>query len=147
MSVSTEAVLALWTEQREQMRQSESQRAVLTNYVLVIAAGLSGLVAQQRFAPSTIPVCVLIILLGLYGALSAAKYGERANYHLSQARALVKTLVAAGVLGPDTELDDARQQHYRAFPRLYKIRLHWLWTGLHMGVAGYGVFLLILTLT
>src|SRR3954452_3208548 len=105
MSVSEEAVLAVWQEQREQMRQSESQRAVLTNYVLVIAAGLSGLVAQQRFALSTVPVCILVILLGLYGALSAAKYHERADYHLGQARALVRTLDAAGVLGPETDLD------------------------------------------
>jgi hypothetical protein len=29
--------------------------------------------------------------IGLYGAVSAAKYHERADYHLSQARALVQS--------------------------------------------------------
>jgi hypothetical protein len=32
------------------------------------------------------------------------------------------------------------------YPRLSRIRLHWLWTGLHLGVAAYGLVLIILTL-
>jgi hypothetical protein len=44
------AVLAYWGEHRAQLRQSESQRAVLANYVLAVTIALSGLVAQQRFS-------------------------------------------------------------------------------------------------
>jgi hypothetical protein len=33
-----DTVLAYWKDNREQMRQSEDQRAVLTNYILLIAA-------------------------------------------------------------------------------------------------------------
>jgi len=146
MSPSEPAVLAYWTEHREQLRQSENQRAALTNYVLVVTAGLSGFVAQQKFAVTVLPVCVLIIALGLYGALSAAKYHERANYHLTQARALTRTLSSMGALGPESELDDARQSHIGNVPRLYKVRLHAMWTGLHLGVALYGVGLVVLCL-
>jgi hypothetical protein len=35
----------------------------------------------------------MVVLIGLYGALAAAKYHERANYHLSQARGLTQVLV------------------------------------------------------
>ena len=139
MSPTESAVLEYWKEHREQLRQSENQRAVLTNYVLVVTAGLSGFVAQQKFAMTTLPVCVLISVLGLYGALSTAKYHERANYHLTQARALTRTLSSMGVLGSQSELDNARQLHRARFPRLYRIRLHMIWSGLHLGVAGFGV--------
>lgn len=77
----TDAVLAYWSEHRQQLRQSEDQRAVLTNYVLVIASALTGLIAQQKLARETLPVAILIMILGIYGAITVAKYHERAEYH------------------------------------------------------------------
>ena len=38
------------------MRQSKSQRAVLTNYILVIVAAVSGLQVQQQLKPITLPL-------------------------------------------------------------------------------------------
>lgn len=141
MSEASDAVLAYWNEHRQQLRQSEDQRATMTNFLLVITAGLSGLVIQQKFANTTIPLGVLITLIGLYGALISAKYHERANYHLAQARALTRTLKDLNVLTDDPHIDQLRQRHYAAFPRLHRIRLHWLWTGLHLTIAGYGIVL------
>jgi hypothetical protein len=148
MAAPDSAVLAYWGEHRAQLRQSESQRAVLTNYVLAVAAALSGLVVQQHFRVMTLPLSVLVVLIGLYGVLAAAKYHERANYHLGQARALTRALVQSGDL-PDNEalLDRSRDEHAGKYPRLYRVRLHWLWTGLHLGVAAYGLVLVALTLT
>ena len=100
----TDAVLAYWSEHRQQLRQSEDQRAVLTNYVLVIASALTGLIAQQKLARETLPVAILIMILGIYGAITVAKYHERAEYHLTQARALTKTLTDLGALPGDTTL-------------------------------------------
>jgi hypothetical protein len=61
--------------------------------------------------------------VGLYGAVSVAKYHERADYHLTQARALTRTLVQAGSLpDADTALENARQAHYNQYPRLSRIR-------------------------
>jgi hypothetical protein len=141
-----DAVLAYWKEHREQLRQSENQRAVLTNYVLVIAAAVSGLVVQQHFSLRTLPLSVLIVVIGLYGAVAAAKYHERADYHLFQARALTRVLIDAGALANyDVVLDQFRQTHYGKYPRLHRLRLNWLWTGLHLGVAVYGTVLVIVT--
>ena len=50
MSGPEDAVLAYWREHREQLRQSENQRAVLTNYVLVITATISGFIVQHQSA-------------------------------------------------------------------------------------------------
>jgi hypothetical protein len=146
MSEPSDAVLAYWSEHRQQLRQSETQRSVLTNFLLVITAGLSGLIVQQKFTGGTLPLALLILGIGLYGALSAAKYHERAEYHLSQARTLTRVLTDLGAL-PDnrTELDAARQAHYGRFRLLHRLRLHTLWTGLHIGIALYGVALLVVT--
>ncbi len=141
-----DTVLAYWNEQRQQLRQSETQRAVLTNYLLVITAGLSSFVVQQHFATRTLVVAVFIIGIGIYGALTAAKYHERAAYHLNQARALTHTLRDAGALPDDVRLREYRDNHYRTYPRLYRIRLHWLWTGLHLAVAVYGAALVLIIL-
>jgi hypothetical protein len=143
---SETAVLAYWGEHRDQLRQSEAQRALLTNYLLVIAAALSALVVQQRFAAETLPLSVLITLVGIFGALSVAKYHERAEYHLTQARALTHVLTDMGALADRDLLDEFRKKHYARYPRLYRIRLHSLWTGLHVGIAAYGVALVTITL-
>lgn len=146
MSESAETVLAYWTEHRQQMRQSENQRAVLTNYILVIVAALSGFIVQQDLRAGTVPLSSLIVVIGVYGAVTTAKYHERADYHLSQSHALTQVLVNLGAL-PDnkTAIADARQVHAGQYPLLHRIRLHGLWTGLHVGVALYGVALLVIT--
>jgi hypothetical protein len=135
------AVLAYWAEQRAQLRQSESQRAVLTNYVLVLVTAGTGLILQQEFRLRTLPLALLLAALGGYGALASAKYHERADYHLGQARALTRVLVGLNALPPDTELDEQRLRHYSEYRLLSRIRLHWLWTGLHLAIAGYGLVL------
>ena len=145
MSPAEDAVLAYWKEHREQLRQSENQRAVLTNYVLVITAAVSGFVVQQQFELRTLPLSVLIIVIGLYGAVAAAKYHERADYHLFQARALTRVLSIPVPSLTRRLLEEFRQAHYRKYPRLRRLRLNRLWTGLHLGVAVYGVVLVVMT--
>jgi hypothetical protein len=144
--VAGDVALAYWAEHREQLRQSENQRATMTNFVIVIAAALAGVIVQLRLDARSLPLSILIVLLGGYGALSSAKYHERAEYHLRQARALTRVLRETGEI-PDLKaaLDAARDEHYRRYPRLARIRLHLLWTGFHLAVALFGVGLIIAT--
>jgi hypothetical protein len=147
LAEQSDAVLAYWSEHRQQSRQSEDQRAVLTNYVLVIASALTGFIAQQKLALDTLPVAILMVVLGAYGAITVVKYHERAEYHLTQARALTKTLTDLGALPEDTaRLDEYRQRHYDKYPRLRRVRLHLLWTGLHTAIAAGGLVLAIVIL-
>jgi len=140
-----ETLLAYWQEHREQLRQSENQRSVLTNYVLIIVAALGGFIAQQDFTLATIPLSLLIVAVGFYGALTVAKYHERAEYHLSQARALTRTLVAVGALSDyRPALDKAREHHYGKYKRLHRVRLHVLWTSMHLAVSAYGATLVVI---
>jgi hypothetical protein len=55
-------------------------------------------------------------------------------------------LVDAGVLADhDAALEESRQARYRKYPRLQRLRLNRLWTGLHIGVAAYGAVLVLIT--
>ena len=148
MDKSVDVVLAYWNEHRQQLRQSENQRAALTNYILVIVAALSSFAVQLEFRLETVALSSLIAIIGLYGATTAAKYHERAEYHLSQARSLTQVLVSIGALPHDkSELDNARNAHYAKYRRLHRLRLHSLWTGLHFGVFVYGVALFMVAVT
>lgn len=140
---SEEAIRAYWKEHREQLRQCETQRSTLTNLLLVITAALSALIVQQKFTLNVLPLCLFVAMIGVYGAVAVSKYYERAFYHLAQARALTRDLVELGALGSDEALVRAREAHYRRFPRLHRIRLHRLWTVLHLTIAGYGLSLLL----
>jgi hypothetical protein len=147
MADQSDTVLAYWSEHRQQLRQSEDQRAALTNYVLIIASALTGFAAQEQLSPDTFPLALLIMIVGIYGAITVAKYHERAEYHLTQARALTQTLTGLGALPADeTLLDEHRQRHYAKYPRLHRIRLHTLWTGLHATIALLGLPLAIVIL-
>ena len=59
---------------------------------------------------------------------------------------MTKTLTRHGVLPEDTVLDEHRQRHYDKYPRLHRIRLHMLWTGLHCAIAVGGFVLAIVIL-
>ncbi|WP_224392950.1 hypothetical protein, partial [Pseudonocardia sp. ICBG1293] len=147
VSFSESAVLAHWKEHREQFRQSETQRATLTNVLFVITAALSAVIAQQKFSQSMIAICVFIIVLGLFGALAVSKYHERARYHLMQARALTAALSRNGLLTERAHLDDQRDRHYAEFPTISRVRLHRLWVSLHIVISAYGAALLVICLS
>ena len=47
MTEPADAVLAYWSAHRQQIPRSESQRVVLTNYIPVIVATVSGFLLQR----------------------------------------------------------------------------------------------------
>jgi hypothetical protein len=64
-----------------------------------------------------------------------------------QARGLTHTLIEIGALSDeDSNIDAKRQQHDDVYPRLSKIRLHLLWTGLHTANAIFGAVLAVVIL-
>ena len=144
--MSETVLLAYWKEHREQLRQSETQRSTMTNFIIVIVGVLSALIVQQKFSTQTLPLSILIVILGFYGFATAAKLYERAAYHLTQARALTYTLVEIGALGPEEQLDAARVEHNIRFKHLVWIRLHNLWLVLHGIVCCYGLAIVVVTL-
>ncbi|MEU1164227.1 hypothetical protein ABZ372_27900 [Streptomyces sp. NPDC005921] len=139
MADSSDVLIELWKDQRDQMRQLENQRATLTNIViLVVAAGL-GFIAQSGLGPSMLAVTLPMMLLGSYGALACMKYRERLALHDAQAVSLRKKL---GDLHPGLSIEagwaDTYQSQQARFPKLFSLRLYALWVALHLGIATVG---------
>jgi hypothetical protein len=148
MADDSDVLLELWKEQRDQLRQTENQRTLLTNIViLVVAAGLR-FVAEKGLRPSVLVVTLPMMLLGLYGALASLKYRERVALHAAQAQSLRGKL---STLHPRLEIESGWASTYgnqqAQFPRLFNLRLYAIWLVLHVGVAAIGITLTLWAMT
>lgn len=146
-SDSVDILIALCQENWEQARQSENQRAVVTNLIVIIAAATSGVLTQTGFEKHTLPLTILLIILGIYGALTSAKLYERHQFHIERARSLRHRL---DLLYPEAEVEHiyetTRESHEAVYPKLSKLHLHVLWIVLNLLVALLGVTLTIIIL-
>jgi len=142
MADSSDVLLQHWSEQAEQSRQCEDQRATLTNMILLVGSAALGFIAQRGLDRYMLLVTVPLVVVGLLGAVASAKFYERFRLHNRQARRITDQLAA---FLPDLAVDDAyteaRTQHYAQYRFLTKIRLHHLWISLHLAIAATGFVL------
>jgi hypothetical protein len=121
--------------------QNENQRAAFTNYLIILIGALQGYIIQRQFDKFSILLSVLMIILGVFGALITAKYYERFRDQISRANILMEKLKE---IEPTIDLNEleykARQRHKKNFPYLIKIRLNWLWLFFYFLLIGMGVF-------
>lgn len=144
MANQVDVLLEYWKEQRAQARHTEVQRAVLTNLILLIAAASLGFIAQQGLRRTALAVSVLLILLGIFGAMTTVKYYERYNHHIEQAKEFSRKIARLHP-GCDHEaiLVSVRARNDGEIGRFRKIRLYRLWIALHFLVALIGLILTI----
>ena len=112
MSEHFDVLLALYKEHVEMARQHETQRSTLTSLILAIAGVLIGFAASFKFGkPWIIPI--ILIFLGVFGALFSRKHYERNRYH-SRIAAEFRNQI-------DPSIGDVRTQgaieHYINYPR------------------------------
>ncbi|MFE0459498.1 hypothetical protein ACFW1A_09585 [Kitasatospora sp. NPDC058965] len=143
MADTTDVLLQLWREQRDQGRQIEDQRAALTNIVIVVvAAGLGFLAQQGHLQLSALGVTLPMFGLGIFGAVACMKFRERFDLHTRRARQLRR---AMGRLHPEVDLDTLWAGGHKTagsrFPHLIKVRLYAVWVSLHVGIALTGAVL------
>jgi hypothetical protein len=131
-----------------QGRQCEDQRAGMTNFIVIIAAAILSLIVQMGFDTRTLPIAVLLALLGAYGALVSAKLYERWRFHMRRARYWRNRI---DELHPNAQVvhlkEVAYHEHKTRYPRLVRLRLHWLWLTLHMLITLFGVVCAIVIVT
>ncbi|MFI0237621.1 hypothetical protein [Streptomyces sp. NPDC016845] len=148
MADEHDILLQFWQDQRDQIRQLETQRATLTNTILVVASVAVGLVFHQGISDHLVlGVTVGMTALGLYGAAVSLKYRERCDLHLAQAAAIRYRLdTAFPHMALEADRQAARADH-RSRHRLWcRLRLYALWTALHAGVALAGAVMSIVVL-
>lgn len=148
MAETTDFLLAELQENWTQARQSEDQRAVISNLIIVIASVIHGVLTQTGFKKNALPLTILLILIGVYGIVASAKLYERHQFHIRRSQELRLRL---DELHPDAHvrktLDNANQAHWSRLPLLsQRIRLHVVWLALHFLIATLGVIYTIIIL-
>ena len=147
MADDIDVLLKLYEEDWQQARQAEDQRTAITNITLVIVPVVIGVIAQKDFDIQILPLTVLLILLGIYGAVTSQKLYERHCYFSDRAGLWRDKL---SEIHPNLQIsqirNDARTQHSARFKRLEKIRLYSLWLILHLFVALIGLVLTLVAL-
>ncbi|MFE4701404.1 hypothetical protein ACFRIC_30515 [Streptomyces sp. NPDC056738] len=142
MADETGALLDLWKGQRDEARQMENQRATLTNIVIIVTAAALGFLAQGSLTTSSLGVTLPLFVLGSFGAVASAKYGERWAVHSGLADRFRHEI---GLRHPALNLPDLieanRAEHAAEFPHVLKLKIWILWVVLHSAIAATGLAL------
>lgn len=142
MADDTDVLLKMYEEQWEQARQTENQRAAITNIVLVIASAVLGFIVQRGLNLEMLPLTILLIVIGIYGAIASEKLYETFQFHVGKAWSWRKRI---DELHPNAQLlklnEESRKKHRAEFPRLVRLRLHHMWMVLHLAIALGGIIL------
>jgi hypothetical protein len=89
-----------------------------------------------------LPLALLLVLFGVFGAAFSAKHYERASMHTERARHYRD---AVDLLLGGTKLKDLKAAadaiHNKTFRRLHRMRLHKFWIGLYIFIALSGIIL------
>jgi hypothetical protein len=141
MADTIDVLLQFIEENWTQTRQHETQRATISNLIVIIAAAISGVVTQTGFNINSLPLALILIALGIYGAVASAKLYERSQYHNNRANHLRARL---NELCPDAEIEQlktiADKEHKDHYPMLAtRISLHNVWLLLHIFIALLGI--------
>ena len=100
----TKIVLSEIDRQWGQAKQSEDQRATLSNFIVVAAQGF---IVDKGFPKRAMVVAVCLTILGLFGAIAVAKYYERFRLSMTRVGRLREQLDG---LYPQVKLELDRQR-------------------------------------
>jgi hypothetical protein len=157
MADETDVLLQLYAEERAQARQSETQRATLTNIVIIVAGASIAFISDQKLGNDALTLSIGIFVLGVFGAIANAKYFERWYRHWARAYAYRARLLALypvideGLRQYSNKRTYKRTDKYEAeaderfwFSR--RVKLYLLWVGLNCLIALGGVLLTVIIL-
>ena len=141
MADTTDIILNELGRQWSQAKQSEDQRATLSNFIIIISVAAQGFIVQNDFPSRAMVVAVFLTLLGIFGAIASAKYYERFRLSMCRVGRLREKL---DTLHPDLKLDELEAlsdaKHLKRHPRLHRIRLNLLWRLMMFGIVALGLF-------
>jgi hypothetical protein len=147
MADDTDVLLKFCEQQWMEAKQAEDQRATITNIILLVASAILGFITQKTLTSDMLPLSILLIVLGIYGVITSEKLYERHQFHSARARSWRDRI---DQLHPDAELlkrkEEAATAHNQKFSIMSRIRLHYLWVGLHLVIALAGVILTVITI-
>jgi hypothetical protein len=135
-----QTLLAAWKEVKEHGRQHETQRATATNMILLLASADVGAMATLGFGSRSVPLAIVLIVLGVFGVLLTGKHYERFQRSEAVASEIQSRLEASDPeLGWLAANERGRRGHAQNYPIMSRLRLNKIWSSLHLLVVAAGV--------
>lgn len=143
-----EVLLKSFGESFSEARQVENQRTSMSNFLIIITAAIFAFVSSQGFSYNTIPISILMILLGVFGFFMSAKYAQRFHRNYTTVRLIRKRI---NELCPESQILEIETkssgENELRYPFLKKrIPILYLWLGLHLVICFMGVLSVIIAI-
>ncbi|MES1241768.1 MAG: hypothetical protein ABUT39_09140 [Acidobacteriota bacterium] len=146
---SIDVLMTLIGEYWGEIHHIEDQRSALTNILLVIESAAVALVVQSGYSKASLPLPILLTLVGGIGILATRKYHERFRYaqeRLTQWYRTVDKLCPEACLmeslrkANESHRGDVRLLLFKRF-HLKEVPLHNFWIWIHVLFVLTGVAL------
>jgi hypothetical protein len=85
--ITKDVLWGMYQEHVIQGRHHEVQRATVTNLIILLAAGITTFVTVDKaIVDADLPATILLMALGLFGAVFSAQHYERYSKHMDRAK-------------------------------------------------------------
>ncbi len=143
MADETDVLIGLYEKSVEMALHYQNQRSTMASLIFTICAGVLGLITLDNgITIIDLPLTVFLSILGLFGAVFSVKQDERFAHYLAYAssyRDVLNDRFPSVALGD--RINDVESESKRKHPRFFRLKVWWLWCGLHLIVASIGVIL------
>lgn len=147
MKEETDFLWGMYQEHTTQGRHHETQRASVTNFIIIVAGGAIAFIANKSVTKDQWILAVFLIVIGLFGAIFSAKQYERFRFHMKAAGRYRQALEQNYKPELGDIREEARIEHEKQFAKLLvSLPLYSFWIALHLLITLLGVILLIMTL-
>jgi hypothetical protein len=156
-----------YDEHAAQARQHEDLRATVTSILAGFAAAVVGFAGIDGLESSDVPAGLVVIVLGLLGALLSLKHYERNRFHTKVMKKVrdqitnledgtsteVKSTTKLREEAMEEHLDDfspedkdKKKKHKEQKPWLVRLHLFHLWVALPLAIAAVGLVIVVISL-
>lgn len=147
MKDKTDFLWGMYQEHTTQGRHHETQRASVTNFIIIVAGATLAFVANKGVTKDQWVLAAFLILIGIFGILFSTKQYERFRFHIisaSKYKAELETIFGDNL---DNIREKAKEEHGKRFLSIFiKLRLYYFWIFFHVLIVILGLVLLIMTL-
>lgn len=133
---AVEIWLRMYEEQVRHIRHHETLRTHSTNVVVVLSAGVLGLLSSGIVTPAIqYFLAVFLALINAFGFIVSKKHYERSRLHhevSSRYRAVISDHSSLENINLNNQRDIAHREHYGKSTTITKLPAHRLWSWLHV---------------
>lgn len=149
MKDKNDILWGMYQEHYLNARHHETLRANVTNFIIIVSGAIGTLIAAEGLNRTDLPLTVLLIFLGLFGAIFSTAHSERYLAHKTRATAFRDQLDTLLFSDSDNTLKkiktDIEAQRHEDYPLLrFVVNAHWLWLLFPLIVALIGILLSII---